>query len=280
MYARVIGSGSRVADVLRIPVVVLLPSTASIPPTKCVLSPVLSDPVWSWHVPAQSHPRHKTDYQKVLGCEVRIPQLLSQSEGKNECFECKLGYLFMLHVTFCDLTHRRWSSDNYERDTCGMPHDRYKTVTIYRWLTYAAVWLSDKAVWLSVATVWLSYYPLAQEMDDEEYSYAALQEPLYRLETGNYEYRLILRCRQQGRARSVWRRRALTHLSEPFVQQSETGRCKNERSEFKARVTSCIVNVSGLADVGIRNGSCFKPSSEQMLRGLFWFSRGLCRILR
>ena len=27
-------------------------------------------------------------------------------------------------------------------------------------------------------------------MDDEEYSYAALQEPLYRVETGNYEYRL------------------------------------------------------------------------------------------
>jgi hypothetical protein len=26
-------------------------------------------------------------------------------------------------------------------------------------------------------------------MDDEEYSYAALQEPLYRVETGNYEYR-------------------------------------------------------------------------------------------
>ena len=46
-------------------------------------------------------------------------------------------------------------------------------------------------------------WPVTQEMDDEEYSYAALQEPLYRLETGNYEYRLILRCRQQGRARSV-----------------------------------------------------------------------------
>ena len=26
-------------------------------------------------------------------------------------------------------------------------------------------------------------------MDDEEYSYAALQESLYRVETGNYEYR-------------------------------------------------------------------------------------------
>lgn len=28
-------------------------------------------------------------------------------------------------------------------------------------------------------------------MDDEEYSYAALQEPLYRVETGNYEYRSV-----------------------------------------------------------------------------------------
>jgi hypothetical protein len=28
-----------------------------------------------------------------------------------------------------------------------------------------------------------------KEMDDEEYSYGALQEPLYRVETGNYEYR-------------------------------------------------------------------------------------------
>ena len=36
-------------------------------------------------------------------------------------------------------------------------------------------------------------------MDDEEYSYAAMQEPLYRVETGNYEYRLILRCRQLAR---------------------------------------------------------------------------------
>jgi hypothetical protein len=29
-----------------------------------------------------------------------------------------------------------------------------------------------------------------KEMDDEEHCYAALQEPLYRVETGNYEYRL------------------------------------------------------------------------------------------
>lgn len=36
-------------------------------------------------------------------------------------------------------------------------------------------------------------------MDDDEYTYQALQEPLYRVETGNYEYRLILRCRQDAR---------------------------------------------------------------------------------
>ena len=28
-------------------------------------------------------------------------------------------------------------------------------------------------------------------MDDEDYSYQAMQEPLYRVETGNYEYRLL-----------------------------------------------------------------------------------------
>lgn len=38
-------------------------------------------------------------------------------------------------------------------------------------------------------------------MDDEEYTYQALQEPLYRVETGNYEYRLVLRCRQDARER-------------------------------------------------------------------------------
>merc|ERR1719495_1061445 len=48
---------------------------------------------------------------------------------------------------------------------------------------------------------YLSYCLKVKEMDDEEYNYAALQEPLYRVETGNYEYRLILRCRQDARKR-------------------------------------------------------------------------------
>ncbi|CAH1105320.1 unnamed protein product [Psylliodes chrysocephalus] len=48
---------------------------------------------------------------------------------------------------------------------------------------------------------YLAYCLKVKEMDDEECSYAALQEPLYRVETGNYEYRLILRCRQLARTR-------------------------------------------------------------------------------
>ncbi|CAE1324611.1 PRKCA-binding protein [Acanthosepion pharaonis] len=73
---------------------------------------------------------------------------------------------------------------------------------------------------------YLSYCLKLKEMDDEEYSYAALQEPLYRsyclrvkemddeqieyisyqtslytVSSGNYAYRLILRCRQDARTR-------------------------------------------------------------------------------
>merc|ERR1719219_1462065 len=48
---------------------------------------------------------------------------------------------------------------------------------------------------------YLSFCLKVKEMDDEEYSYQALGEPLYRVETGNYEYRLVLRCRADARKR-------------------------------------------------------------------------------
>jgi len=53
--------------------------------------------------------------------------------------------------------------------------------------------------YLNAKFEYLSYCLKVKEMDDEEYSYAAVREPLYRLETGNYEYRLVLRCRQEAR---------------------------------------------------------------------------------
>lgn len=46
---------------------------------------------------------------------------------------------------------------------------------------------------------YLSYCLKVKEMDDEEKDYHSIQEPLYRVETGNYEYRLVLRCRQDAR---------------------------------------------------------------------------------
>lgn len=48
---------------------------------------------------------------------------------------------------------------------------------------------------------YLSYCLKVKEMDDEEQDYYSIHEPLYRVDTGNYEYRLVLRCRQESRQR-------------------------------------------------------------------------------
>lgn len=55
--------------------------------------------------------------------------------------------------------------------------------------------------YLDAKFAYLSYCLKVKEMDDEEHSFVALQEPLYRVETGNYEYRLILRCRSDARSK-------------------------------------------------------------------------------
>ncbi|CAL8108736.1 unnamed protein product [Calicophoron daubneyi] len=55
--------------------------------------------------------------------------------------------------------------------------------------------------YLDVKFEYLSYCLKVKEMDDEEYGFSMVHEPLYRVETGNYEYRLILRCRQEARSR-------------------------------------------------------------------------------
>uniref|UniRef100_A0A3Q2R0P8 PRKCA-binding protein n=1 Tax=Fundulus heteroclitus TaxID=8078 RepID=A0A3Q2R0P8_FUNHE len=47
--------------------------------------------------------------------------------------------------------------------------------------------------YLDVKFEYLSYCLKVKEMDDEEYSSIAMGEPLYRVSTGNYEYRLVLR---------------------------------------------------------------------------------------
>ena len=46
-----------------------------------------------------------------------------------------------------------------------------------------------------------SYCLKIKEMDDEESECIAFNEPLYRVETGNYDYRMVLRCRQSSRSK-------------------------------------------------------------------------------
>jgi len=46
---------------------------------------------------------------------------------------------------------------------------------------------------------YLSFCLKVKEMDDEEASYATIGEPLYRVEYGNIEYRLVLKCRARAR---------------------------------------------------------------------------------
>lgn len=46
---------------------------------------------------------------------------------------------------------------------------------------------------------YLSYCLKVKEMDDEEASYCTIGEPLYRVEAGNIEYRLVLKCRSKAR---------------------------------------------------------------------------------
>lgn len=55
--------------------------------------------------------------------------------------------------------------------------------------------------YLDVKYEYLSYCLKLKELDDEEVEFIAIQEPLYRVETGNYEYRMMLRCRQECRTR-------------------------------------------------------------------------------
>ncbi|XP_055637263.1 PRKCA-binding protein isoform X2 [Toxorhynchites rutilus septentrionalis] len=87
---------------------------------------------------------------------------------------------------------------------------------------------------------YLSYCLKIKEMDDEEHSYAAIQEPLYRVETGNYEYRLILRCRQEARVK-------FAKLRSDVLEKIELLECKHAR-DLAAQLRTFIQGLSTLAN--------------------------------
>uniref|UniRef100_A0A8C0JR40 PRKCA-binding protein n=1 Tax=Canis lupus dingo TaxID=286419 RepID=A0A8C0JR40_CANLU len=82
--------------------------------------------------------------------------------------------------------------------------------------------------YLDVKFEYLSYCLKVKEMDDEEYSCIALGEPLYRVSTGNYEYRLILRCRQEARARFSQMRKDVLEKMELLDQKHGEGKGPGE----------------------------------------------------
>ncbi|XP_058815528.1 PRKCA-binding protein isoform X3 [Topomyia yanbarensis] len=87
---------------------------------------------------------------------------------------------------------------------------------------------------------YLSYCLKIKEMDDEEHGYAAIQEPLYRVETGNYEYRLILRCRQEARVK-------FAKLRSDVLEKMELLECKHAR-DLASQLRKFIQGLSTLAN--------------------------------
>ncbi|XP_058058318.1 PRKCA-binding protein isoform X1 [Anopheles bellator] len=86
---------------------------------------------------------------------------------------------------------------------------------------------------------YLSYCLKIKEMDDEDHGYAAIQEPLYRVETGNYEYRLILRCRQDARLK-------FAKLRSDVLEKIELLECKHAR-DLAAQLRKFVEGLATLA---------------------------------
>lgn len=114
--------------------------------------------------------------------------------------------------------------------------------------------------YLDAKFLYLSYCLKAKEMHDEEYSYAALREAPYRVETGNYEYRVVLRCRQLSRDRFAALRsdvlvklelldnkrvQDLVYQLQRFLEATTTFHTECEESLNKAHVFPIEVDLEG-----------------------------------
>ncbi|CAJ0579759.1 unnamed protein product, partial [Mesorhabditis spiculigera] len=138
-------------------------------------------------------------------------ELLEAQEGINK-------YQKMFGDAFCELAaHESQANASLAFTVFGEAHralDKRQAdmVKAVRPLINDLVTYVDKAIpdteltmkkYLDVKYEYLSYCLKLKEMDDEEVEFHSLQESLYRVETGNYEYRLMLRCRQETRQRFV-----------------------------------------------------------------------------
>lgn len=113
---------------------------------------------------------------------------------------------------------------------------------------------------------YLSYCLKVKEMDDEEHSYAALQEPLYRVETGNYEYRLILRCRQEARLR-------FARLRSDVLEKMELLESKHAR-DLIGQLKRCLEGLSAFSHqmmTHLEANSCLFPVEVDLKDNAFQY---------
>ncbi|XP_030384057.1 PRKCA-binding protein isoform X2 [Scaptodrosophila lebanonensis] len=98
---------------------------------------------------------------------------------------------------------------------------------------------------------YLSYCLKVKEMDDEEHGFAALQEPLYRVETGNYEYRLILRCRQDARSK-------FARMRTDVLEKMELLECKHAM-DLNKQLRSLLNSLAELHRSVVERLGCLPP---------------------
>uniref|UniRef100_A0A672KCV8 PRKCA-binding protein n=1 Tax=Sinocyclocheilus grahami TaxID=75366 RepID=A0A672KCV8_SINGR len=129
--------------------------------------------------------------------------------------------------------------------------------------------------YLDVKFEYLSYCLKVKEMDDEEYSCIALGDPLYRVSTGNYEYRLILRCRQEARTRFAKMRKDVLEKIELLDQKhGELRRNATTNNIFNTSLYSYITPASLFSWQRVRLAHALASTGEQWAKTFSRYNSG------
>ncbi|XP_065181994.1 PRKCA-binding protein-like [Sycon ciliatum] len=122
---------------------------------------------------------------------------------------------------------------------------------------------------------YLSYCLKAKEMDDEEATYYAMHEPLYRVYTGNMEYRLTLRCRHIARTQFAALRKSVSEK----LQLLENKRIQDISFQLERFISAmehcsqrCLIYHKGLDVFPIEldlDRGVFKSAAQRMAAALY-----------
>uniref|UniRef100_A0A915Q7P0 AH domain-containing protein n=1 Tax=Setaria digitata TaxID=48799 RepID=A0A915Q7P0_9BILA len=154
---------------------------------------------------------------RAILCNDQLLQKLNRLEHCSQLYKKLIKYLEFGDL-FCEIATRESSeTTNTALSTFGNVHRALEkhTVKLVKVLhpivndlnTFVEKAIPDTRLtlkkYLDAKFEYLSFCLKLKEMDDEEIEAANFDEPLYRVETGNYEYRLMLRCRQNSHEKFV-----------------------------------------------------------------------------